>query len=150
MNKDDWEDTHTFLSRLDSETTAASVADIRRTKDILGEFTLRYFTEAIYGEEYARATLGESGGDIKLKDLKVEFSTKENGTFGTVVTKETMERILTEAHPSKSKEEIDRMIQQKPEANDAAVTAIEREVAKLDEHDRRVILEFMKNVNKDE
>ena len=143
-----WGTTREFLTERETNAKAEGVAEIRATRELLGNFSLRYFTEAIYGEEYTRAIFGESGGEIKLKDIKVEFSGKEDGTFSTVIKKEIMEQILQDAHPDKTFEEIEEMATYKPKQGDAATSAIEREVEKLNESERKVILDFMKNINK--
>jgi hypothetical protein len=59
-----------------------------------------------------------------------------------------MEKILQDAHPDKTFEEIEEMATYKPKQGDAASSAIEREVEKLNESERKVILDFMKNINK--
>lgn len=143
-----WGTTSEFLTEREADAKAEGVAEIRATRELLGNFSLRYFTEAIYGEEYTRAIFGESGGEIKLKDIEVEFSGKEDGTFSTVIKKEIMEKILQEAHPTKTPDEIEEMATYKPKQGDAATSAIEREVEKLNESERKVILDFMKNINK--
>ncbi len=143
-----WKNTSEFLAEKESNVKAEGVAEIRETRELLGNFSLRYFTEAIYGEEYTRSIFGESGGEIKLKDLEVEFTGKEDGTFSTVIKKEIMEKILQEAHPNKSSEEIEEMATYKPKKGDRAMTAIENEVAKLNDSERKIILDFMKNINK--
>jgi hypothetical protein len=143
-----WRTTSEFLTEREDNSKAEGVAEIRATRELLGNYSLRYFTEAIYGEEYTRAIFGESGGEIKLKDIEVEFSGKEDGTFSTVIKKEIMEKILQEAHPTKTPEEIEEMAIYKPKQGDAASSAIEREVEKLNESERKIILDFMKNINK--
>jgi hypothetical protein len=46
--------------------------DIRDARDRLGQFTVRFVTEAIYGDDYAREVFGEGGGHELIRDLVID------------------------------------------------------------------------------
>jgi hypothetical protein len=46
--------------------------DIVMAREKLGRFTVRFVTEAIYGDEYARQIYGDDGGQELIRDMKID------------------------------------------------------------------------------
>jgi hypothetical protein len=61
--------------------------DIKSSRDKLGEFTVGFFMEAVYGEEYARAIRKEVGVlyEKKLKDVSMDVVKQADGSIRTKV-----------------------------------------------------------------
>jgi len=61
--------------------------DIKTSRDKLGEFTVGFFMEAVYGEEYARAIRKEVGVlyEKKLKDVSMDVVKQADGSIRTKV-----------------------------------------------------------------
>jgi hypothetical protein len=49
--------------------------DIRNARNALGQFSVRFVTEAIYGDEYAREVFGETGGSELIRDVVIDRKT---------------------------------------------------------------------------
>jgi len=130
--------------------------DIRNARNALGEFTLRFFTEAVYGDEHAKKMYGEHGGRIKMKDLKVETRNAGKGAVGVSINKDQMRQILSEAHPDADTDEIEMMLEGDPDYKPPAKTLnendeaseLERELMAMSKEERQTILKFMRKVAK--
>jgi len=61
--------------------------DIKSSREKLGEFTVGFFMEAVYGEEYARAIRKEVGVlyEKKLKDVSMDVVKQADGSIRTKV-----------------------------------------------------------------
>jgi hypothetical protein len=56
-----------------------TLADIRKTRNALGEFTLRFVSEAIYGEKITHQLYGDDpSADIKIRDMVIDEETWRN------------------------------------------------------------------------
>src|SRR4051812_14959455 len=49
--------------------------DIVQARERLGKFSVRFVTEAIYGEEYAQTVFGNNGGKELVRDLVLDRRT---------------------------------------------------------------------------
>lgn len=49
--------------------------DILQARERLGQFSVRFVTEAIYGDEYARQIYGDDGGQELIRDLIIDRKT---------------------------------------------------------------------------
>lgn len=58
---------------------ADALHDISTSREVLGKFTLRYMMEAVYGDDYTRQILGETGGDILMEDIVLEVDSVDGG-----------------------------------------------------------------------
>lgn len=135
-----------------------AIRDIRDAREKLGNFTLRYMMEAVYGDEYAKKVLGESGGHIKMKDLKTEARRAGPGAVGVRIEKEQLRQILTEAHPELPANEIEKMIEgelkraqgkssnQPVPIREENTSDVEAELAAMSPEERQVILKFMRKM----
>lgn len=130
--------------------------DIRKARKALGEFSLRFFTEAVYGDEHAKRMYGEHGGRIKMKDLKVETRNAGKGAVGVSINKDQMRQILSEAHPEADGDEIELMLEGDPDYKAPAkkvnesdeASELERELMAMSPEERQTILRFMRKVAK--
>ncbi len=68
--------------------------DIIDARDRLGQFTVRFVTEAICGEEMAAAMFGEHGGQELVRDMQISNRTLKTlaGKVGGKKTAEVVER----------------------------------------------------------
>lgn len=106
--------------------------EIRSTRQKLGEFTLRDNMEAVYGEDFTKIVLGESGGNVKMKDVETTFTPGgAEGEFRYGVRNDQMRKILIEAHPDKTPAQIEQMLAA-PEPKQIAQTN-----AQIDEAEKR-------------
>ena len=130
--------------------------DIRKARQTLGDFSLRFFTEAVYGDEHAKRMYGEHGGRIKMKDLKVETRNAGKGAVGVSINKDQMRQILSEAHPEADVDEIELMLEGDPDYKAPAkninesdeASELERELMAMSPEERKTILKFMRKVAK--
>ena len=144
------------LEDLEDRENVAVRRDIRNARKALGEFTLRFMTEAVYGDEHAKRMYGEHGGQIKMKDLKVETRSAGKGAVGISINKKQMREILHESHPEAEDDEIELMLEGDPdykppakkvnESDDAS--ELERELMAMSKEERQTILKFMRKVAK--
>lgn len=81
--------------------------EIVETRDKLGQFSLRDFSEGLFGEEFTNVVYGKTGGQIAMKDVKMSMKgTAEEGVVGLQLDEEQQIAIMSEAHPSLSREQI--------------------------------------------
>jgi len=151
--------TFDFAEEYDSSVGAdyeRAVNEMRDVRGRLGNFSLRYFMEAVYGDPYTKTILGESGGDILMKDLRMNAKTVDGG-IASQIDMDQLREILVEAHPNKSASQIDAMLSNesgkgKKKQKDALVeqtATIEEEsmlsfIADLDDKERNAVLDYIK------
>lgn len=73
--------------KLPEELDPRVLKDVKDARTKLGEFTLGFFMEAVYGEEYARAIRKDVGVlyEKKLKDVNVDMIQQADGSIRTKV-----------------------------------------------------------------
>jgi len=133
-----------------------AVDEMRDVRGKLGKFSLRYFMEAVYGDKYTKTILGESGGAIKMKDLRMDITSVDGG-IASNIDMEQLREILTEAHPEKSPDQIDSMLSNqagrgKKEQKKALVEQAEKVkeenlityLADLGDKERNAVLDYIK------
>lgn len=133
-----------------------AVTEMRDVRNKLGKFSLRYFMEAVYGDTYTKTILGEAGGEILMKDLKLDAKAVDGG-IASQINLGQLREILTEAHPNKSSAEIEAMLsfdsskgkKKQKAALTEQKTKIEEEslvsyLADLDDNERNAVLDYIK------
>lgn len=125
------------LDDMEYEERAKAISEMRKVRDRLGQFTLRFMMEAIYGDEYTKAVLGESGGNVLMRDIQVE-TTAEGGSLKTTINEKQLRGIMMDAQKGKTKEEI--------QESNAKAKRIMKELADFTEDERATIMKFMKKV----
>ena len=151
--------TFDFAPEYDSSVGSEYEQTLNEMRDVrgrLGNFTLRFMMEAVYGEKYTKTILGESGGEILMKDLKLDTKGVDGGISSKLDLGQLRE-ILTEAHPEKSSSDIDAMLSTqggkiKNVRKKALVdqkTRVEEEslvsyLADLDDNERKAVLDYIK------
>lgn len=85
-----------------------AITEIRQTREKLGGFSLGYFMEAIYGDEYAsqmRQYLGEDVYNMRMSDVKLETNRTQDG-ITTKLSKELLEKIERKNIPREQKKQL--------------------------------------------
>lgn len=137
MTNDGKRKLHWAASSIEAEDRRAALQDVRAARRRLGNFTLRFMMEAVYGDEYTKEVLGESGGNILMRDIKVE-TTAENGGMKTTINEKQLQGIVEEAHRGKSKKQI--------AGSNAKARKIMKGLADFSEEERETIMKFMKKM----
>jgi hypothetical protein len=133
-----------------------AVDEMRDIRGKLGNFSLRFMMEAVYGDEYAKTILGESGGEILMRDIN--FTAKRvDGGIASNIDLNQLRKILTEAHPNKSSSQIDAMLSnQSGKAKKKQKKALTEQsekmeeeslvsyLADLDDNERKAVLDYIK------
>jgi len=136
MSDNDYELDVVFGGTVGNLTGTDAISDIRRSRARLGEFTLRFAYEAIYGDDVARRILGETGGNIKLKDLKVSIQRdKKTGAIVTKLDEDQMRQLFPHEYGNKQPT-------QKPAQTDQQ--AILKMMTKMSDEDRSTLLKLLK------
>src|ERR1051326_1778659 len=76
-------DAHTgeeWSRHLELREVAETRRDIRNARDRLSQFSVRFVTEAIYGEEIAQKIFGKDGGQQLVRDVTIDSKVWHNLT----------------------------------------------------------------------
>ena len=125
------------LDDMVAEERTQTVREMRDVRNRLGQFTLRFMMEAIYGDEYTRQVLGEDGGQVLMRDIQVE-TTAENGGLRTTINEKQLKRIMREAHGDRTPEEI--------KESDAKAKKLMKELNEFSPEERETIMKFIKKI----
>lgn len=80
--------------------------DIVEARQRLGDFTLRDFSEGLFGEEFTQIVYGEKGGEVKMSELRMSMSGSPiPGEVGLKLDDAQMIEIIMEAHPTLTRDE---------------------------------------------
>lgn len=112
-NKRNLVQTHAVVGEIVASERSDTLRDIRKVRETLGEFTLRDMHEAVYGEEFTNIVLGAEGGaEIKMWEIDHDLvPTGKNGEFRIGSNREQLREILIEAHPEKTPEQIEALLE---------------------------------------
>lgn len=97
----EWSD-HIYLREADE-----TRRDIRTARERLGQFSVRFVTEAIYGDEVARQIWGDDGGEVLVRDVVIDRKVLTNlsDNVGGVRSQRVSQRIMeTEPAPQPRKQ----------------------------------------------
>lgn len=114
-----------------------AVQEIHDVRGRLGQFTLRFMMEAIYGDRYTKEVLGESGGDILMRDIQME-TVSENGGLKTTINEKQMRGILKEAGRGRSKAEIKK--------SNTKAKKLMQDLSEFTPEERGTIMKFMEKM----
>ena len=123
------------VSEIEAEDRQQAINEVRDIRGRLGQFTLRFMMEAIYGEEYTKQVLGESGGNVLMRDIQVE-TTSEGGTLKTTVNETQIRSIMEDAQKGKTPEEI--------AASNAKAKKLMHDLTEFSPEERDAIMKFIK------
>lgn len=92
--------------------------DIHESRTKLGQFSLGFMMEAVYGEEYAAKMRGELGDELyemKMADIRLETKSV-NGGVSTKLAKDLMEKMPKTKQTKEAKQELQEMLDRQEES----------------------------------
>lgn len=89
--------------------------DILDTRTRLDEFSLRDFSEGLFGEEYTEIVYGKEGGKIRMGDLKMSMTGAGPGDASIKLDRDQLITIMKDAHPSLTHDEVIGLLTSQPE-----------------------------------
>ncbi len=108
--------------------------DILDARARLDEFTLRDFSDAVFGEDYSHIVYGAEGGSIKMGDLKFSMQgTAETGEASMKLDKEQMIAIILEGHPNLSRADALVMLTSPARTNQVALRYLSEQEDAIDD-----------------
>lgn len=128
------------LDDMEENERTEAVREMHEVRKRLGSFTLRFMMEAVYGEQYTKAILGESGGDILMGDIEVT-TTSESGGLRTTVNEKQLKKIMDDANKGRSREKI--------KEGNVQAKKLMQDLSEFSPEERETILKFMKKVGEE-
>lgn len=129
----EWSD-HIYLREADE-----TRRDIRSARERLGQFSVRFVTEAIYGEDVARKIWGDDGGEVLVRDVVIDRKVLTNlsDNVGGARSQQVSQRIREEvpeprarSQPKQSVQPVEDVGQQQVELLRALLRTMDPNVVK--------------------